>query len=416
MCGVMETMPRPRDVAAAVRAKLLSLERELNAVVYERAEVIRGMLLALLASDEGAPIPMVLVGAPGTSKTMLAEALCEAIGASYFEWLMNPSTLPDEIFGPIRASLMVEKDEVRRNPKGKLPDHVVVLLDEIFQGNEATLNLLLPVLAKGEWFNGEGPERLPLRLFLSATNRVPDVSGDQPMLAALWDRFVLRYVVRRIQDADRFSQMLRRVAERRRNGVGARLRPATHLTLEEIDAARQSVRNVNIEPALDALAELWRVFGGGSEDRNPASDRRWGQYIAVLQAQAFLAGRDHVVRDDLAVLQHCLWRTPEEIPAVMRAVAEFLTPWAARLEEILAEGQEQIDRFYRLPEDDREQRLLVGGEVGIKLGSLVQEIKAMMRQEEARTGTVPEEMRRALAYLTDEGNKIYLVRLRDQAQ
>lgn len=411
---MMETMPKPRDAVAAVRAKLLALERELNAAVYERADVIRGMLLALLASDEEAPIPMVMVGAPGTSKTMLAEALCEAIGATCFEWLMNPSTLPDEIFGPIRTSLMVEKDEVRRNPKGKLPDHAVVLLDEIFQGNEATLNLLLPVLAKGEWFNGDGPERLPLRLFLSATNRVPDVSGDQPMLAALWDRFVLRYVVRRIQEPDHFRQMLRDAAGRRRDGVGARFRPKTRLTLEEIDVARTVVRNVNIEPALDDLTELWRAFGGGSEESNPASDRRWNQYIAVLQAQAFLAGRDDVVRDDLAVLQHCLWRTPEEIPTVRKVVVEFLTPWAARLEDILAEGQEQIERFYRVS-DDPNQRLLVGGEVAMKLNSLVNEIKTMMQQEEARTGTVPEELQRALAYLTSEGNKMYLIRVQDQA-
>ncbi len=41
-----------------------------------------------------------------------------------------------------------------------------------------------------------------------------------------------------------------------------------------------------------------------------ASDRRWRQAVALLQASAYLDGRTAVAETDLPVLTHVLWDSP----------------------------------------------------------------------------------------------------------
>lgn len=379
----------------AVRQKLLKLEQELNEMVMERRDITRGLILALLASETNAPIPVILVGPPGTAKTALIKALCSAIGGKFFSWLMNPTTLPEEIFGPIRTTRMVEHDEVLRNPAGKLPEADVVYLDETFNGNESTLNLLLPVLADGEWYNGPGAEPMHLRLFVGSTNRVPDISGDQPMLAALWDRFVVRFLVDYLKERANFTKMLEGVVERRRSQQGNRLVPTTTLTLDEIESVKQVVRSVDVSGILDTLYELREAAG---RIGIPVSDRRWGQYIALIQAQAFLSGRSVAQNEDLVILQHCLWNSPEEAREARKLVMGYLHPWFEELQELLDDAEEQIYRFRTAPssEDDQVAFMTVVAEVNTKLKSIIRDIENMINAERGRTGNVPEEMKEAL--------------------
>jgi len=91
------------------REKLARVERELGAEVLEREEVVRSMILALIAGEH------VLLGPPGTAKSRLASSLCERIsGASYFYACLNRSSLPDEDFGPLMLSALRE-DRFERN-------------------------------------------------------------------------------------------------------------------------------------------------------------------------------------------------------------------------------------------------------------------------------------------------------------
>jgi len=58
--------------------------------------VIEGALVALLSRAH-----VLLIGPPGTAKSMLADELCRRVeGARYFQWLLTKFTTPEEVFEP----------------------------------------------------------------------------------------------------------------------------------------------------------------------------------------------------------------------------------------------------------------------------------------------------------------------------
>ena len=83
----------------------------------ERGDVIDGALAALLSSHH-----LLIIGPPGTAKSMLADELCRRIeGANYFQWLLTRFTTPEEIFGAVSLQAL-EQDDYRRVTTRKLPD------------------------------------------------------------------------------------------------------------------------------------------------------------------------------------------------------------------------------------------------------------------------------------------------------
>ena len=62
-------------------SKLVAIRDELNHLFLERAELIDGALCALLSASH-----VLVIGPPGTAKSMLADELCRRVeGASYFQ-------------------------------------------------------------------------------------------------------------------------------------------------------------------------------------------------------------------------------------------------------------------------------------------------------------------------------------------
>ncbi|HEY6200810.1 MAG TPA: AAA family ATPase, partial [Candidatus Binatia bacterium] len=77
--------------------KLKKIREELRQTFLERGELIDGALSALLCSQH-----VLIIGPPGTAKSMLADEICRRIeGASYFQWLLTRFTTPEEIFGAV---------------------------------------------------------------------------------------------------------------------------------------------------------------------------------------------------------------------------------------------------------------------------------------------------------------------------
>jgi MoxR-like ATPase len=344
----IETLARVRD--------------ELEQSFAERGDVIEGALIALLSRSH-----VLLVGPPGTAKSMLADELCRRIeGAAYFQWLLTKFTTPEEIFGAVSLKAL-EADEYRRVTASKLPEAHIAFLDEVFKANSSILNSILTLVNERRFHNGKAVESVPLLTLFGATNELP----EEDELAALYDRFLVRFVVGYVQEDFRFLRMIQ--AEPAPN--------PTTLSLAALAALQRQAETLPIPAAvLRHLADLRRELG---RKQIVASDRRYRQSLGALRGRALLAGRSAVSEEDLAFLEHVLWSDPAEQAEVRATLRTLVRGHEDEVRELLFQSRELREYALRTWES-REQRARAVLEVQTKLRHILQRVDSIV--DSARQG------------------------------
>jgi MoxR-like ATPase len=298
-------MSNQATLKQATNNPIATLRTELNNSFPERRDLVDGALVALLAKEA-----MFILGPPGTAKSTVCRHLCRAIGGNYFETLVTKVTTPDELFGSISINGL-KNDRYERVTTNKMPEAHITFLDEVFKGSSAILNTLLTISDESRTFyNGGTPVKTPLQTMFGASNELPNAEE----LGALWDRFVLRYEVGRIQNDDAMAELFR-------NGLQVALTPLSleQLTLEQVAAASVTIP----EDTIKLLIELRKaVHGGGFY----VSDRRWMQSTRILKAYAHLNGRTEVQAEDFEILENVLWSQPSERKEVKRLISKVANP------------------------------------------------------------------------------------------
>ncbi|GIW44453.1 MAG: hypothetical protein KatS3mg077_1735 [Candidatus Binatia bacterium] len=340
--GSLERLQRVRD--------------ELLQTFVERDAVIEGALTCLLARHH-----MLLVGPPGTAKSMLADEICSRLhGAVYFQWLLTRFSTPEELFGAVSLSAL-EHDDYRRVTTGKLPEAHIAFLDEVFKANSSILNALLAIMNERRFHNGRSVESVPLIAVFGATNELPE--DDE--LQALYDRFLVRFTVTYIQDDFHFLRMIesRPVAER------------GSIELRELEELQGFVADVQVPPGIyRCLADLRREL---ARKQLVVSDRRYHQCVRLLQAHALLHGRTGVSEDDVFFLEHVLWRAPSEQAEIRATIRELLRGYEDEARALLFQGRE-IEEYAHRQWDNPELRSRAVMEAHTKLRQLLHKAGALV--------------------------------------
>ena len=109
----------------SARSKFAAMRADLSAALIEREQEIDLCLTALVAREH-----VLLVGPPGTAKSMLSDAIVRWLDGSRFQILLTKFTTPEEVFGPVSLAGL-KSDHYRRITTGKLPEAQVAFVDEI---------------------------------------------------------------------------------------------------------------------------------------------------------------------------------------------------------------------------------------------------------------------------------------------
>lgn len=304
-----------------IPSSIPALRASLNAAFLERRREVDGLLVALLAEEH-----VLLLGPPGTAKSALAQALAEALDGSYFQRLLTPFSVPEELFGPFSLSAL-QADTYERKIEGYLPTADVAFLDECFKANSAILNALLTALNERAFDQGANRISIPLKLTIGASNELP----QDDILAALYDRFSVRFWVEPVKSRDSRRALIAM--------SGAPVAQAK-VSAADLQAARDATRAVVLPPAVvDALLDLHEALG---REGTVISDRRLRKCVKLVQARAALDGRDEAVLRDLEILADSLWQKPEDRAGIYGQILTVAAPNRAAAQAIVDAATEAI--------------------------------------------------------------------------
>ena len=303
-----------------IKSRMQQLLHSMNEGVFERQELIALAMLSALSGES-----IFLLGLPGVGKSMIARRLKMAFrGASSFEYLMSRFSTPDEIFGPVSITKLKDEDTYERVVEGYLPTADIVFLDEIWKAGPAIQNSLLTALNEKIFHNGSHDIKLPLKAVISASNELP---AEGEGLEALWDRFLIRYVVEPIHNRIAFVRLITEQQED--------CEIADELTISslELETIKQGALTVNVPEVVCNIicdiretltnAQLTKIAIPASEPPY-ISDRRWRKVMGILRTSAYLNGRQSINISDCMLLEHLLWDNNEQLMAVRRMVAEAI--------------------------------------------------------------------------------------------
>jgi len=307
-----------------VREKFALARKELSSALIERDEEVDLVLTALVANEH-----VLLVGQPGSAKSLLLDSVLSWTGGAKFSILLTKFTTPEEVFGPVSLAGLKE-DRYVRVTAGRLPEADYAFVDEVWKASSAILNTLLKILNERTYDAGDGvARRVPLRLCVAASNEWPSPDTGKE-LSALLDRFLLRKTVAPIR-----SHVGRQRLLWTRDHAP---RLSTTVTPAEVEQARRQA--LALPWSADAREALEIILKELAREGVQPGDRRQFKTVGAVRAFAYLCGADEVLPEHLEVAQHCLWDAPEEQPRkAAQVIAKIANPVGMRVTQLLLEAE-----------------------------------------------------------------------------
>ncbi len=275
------------------------IRAEARKVLVGQDEPFTLLLVALLAGGH-----VLLEGAPGTAKTLMAKTLALLVQAEFKRVQFTPDLMPSDVLGTQVFDMATGQFRLRRGPIFTQ----LLLGDEINRAPAKTQSALLEAMEERQ-VTIEG-ERLPLPdpFFVVATQNPIEYEGTYPLPEAQLDRFLFKVLLEYPP-----SEVELEVLRRYHHGFDAhRLEEAgLHPVVAPADlqACRAEIREVTVEEGV--LGYIGRI---AQESRRSPDLLMGGSTRAsialLLSAKAYAAihGRAFVTPDDVKALVRPVYR------------------------------------------------------------------------------------------------------------
>ena len=159
-----------------------AIQNEVNKVILGKADVVRSVLLAILAGGH-----VLLEDVPGVGKTTLAMAFAKTLGLSTGRVQFTSDTLPSDVIG---FSVFDKSTQSLRYQPGAVMTNLL-LADEINRTSSKTQSALLEAMEEGRVTVDGVTHPLPQPFIVLATQNPIGSTGTQMLPASQLDRFLL---------------------------------------------------------------------------------------------------------------------------------------------------------------------------------------------------------------------------------
>ena len=304
-----------------MRDRIPALKEQLGRVILGKAEVMDHLIVALLSGSH-----VLMEDVPGVGKTTLAKALAKSFAGDFKRVQFTPDLLPTDILG---SSVYNPRDGSFTFKEGPIFTNIL-LADEINRASPRTQSALLEAMSERQ-VSIEGQTRLlPSPFLVVATQNPIEFHGTYPLPEAQLDRFGMRinlgYPAAEHEVDVLFSQFHHHPLDD--------VKPT--LSGDEVLQLQAAVRAVNVDRKLGRyLVDLATATRQHASLKMGCSPRGTLSLFRIVQARAYLAGRDYAIPEDV--------KTEAVIALAHRLALETKAKYSGlRKEDIVRELLDQV--------------------------------------------------------------------------
>lgn len=281
--------PLPTEAELAEVAEVTSsLRASIGTVLSGLDQAVTATLAVVLAEGH-----LLMEDVPGVGKTTLARALALSLDCTVGRLQFTPDLLPSDVTG---VSIFRADDHEFEFRAGPIFANVVIA-DEINRASPKTQAALLESMQERAVTVDGKTRALPRPFLVVATQNPIEMEGTYPLPEAQRDRFMAQVSVGYPSARDEMSML------DSHDGVDplTQVRPVTDT--ETLARLISVARRVYAAPAIKQyIVDLVTATRNDSALRLGASPRGALQLLAAAKARAAMAGRNHVLPDDIKAL------------------------------------------------------------------------------------------------------------------
>jgi len=274
--------------------------------VIGQPHVIKALVIGLLTKGH-----VLLEGLPGTAKTRSVKSLADTLNASFGRVQFTPDLLPSDITGTIQYQDN-NGSPLLTFQQGPLFNNLV-LADEINRAPAKVQAALLEAMAEGTVTVADTSHQLDELFMVLATQNPVEQEGTYPLPEAQMDRFMMKVNVD-YPDDEAELDIIRLLREEEKNSAETQKETLINMDPNLFLTARKQLTDISVSEIVEkyivALVMATRhpqrypdtglatwIKAGSSPRASIALDK-------CARAHAWLAGRDHVLPDDVRSIAH----------------------------------------------------------------------------------------------------------------
>lgn len=301
------------------------IQAEVNKVVLGKEDIVRKVLLAILAQGH-----VLLEDVPGVGKTTLAKAFSKTLGLDSKRVQFTSDTLPSDIIG---FSVFDKADGKLKYQSGAIMTNLL-LADEINRTSSKTQSALLEAMEEGHVTVDGVTHDLPSPFVVLATQNPIGSAGTQNLPNSQLDRFLMKLSM----GYPDVGSQVRILKERSQQEPLEQVEPV--MRREELIAAIARVRQVHVDDQIyDYIARLAEVTRTHPLLKLGISPRGALALCRTAKARAFAEGRDFVVPEDVTQMAEYVFA--HRLMLSSKARLNEYTPEAI-VAEVLAQTQPPV--------------------------------------------------------------------------